>query len=500
MNIASTSHLGFALQEININLHNPSLLQFSLMATQNSTTISSLVSNNSTHSDTFVFDDSSSAKIILNYTQLDGTNHNAVFQYTIDGSVGTLPALALSGAAVESGGATVASPTAYLSLSNLTDDPGGVGYSGAQCRNGTSPWSDVTGASFSIPSPARRGDPVLHRVQDSRPPGERRRVQLVQRDGGRAPPAVDSVAPVPSSTIAPNSTLAVSLSDSSGMGTSTLSWQWTDGSSTSWANETVSSGSWSGSASTLFGPVGDGTVNLAISAYDALGNLRQSTGHAWVLNTTLPLATLSLTGAHVGSFLPSSGATINLHPPGAAGYASWISWSVEHGGSTVASGNDTATASAPISGLSDGPLWVNLTVGDEFGRSNGQSWQFTIDGSVGTLPALALSGAAVESGGATVASPTAYLSLSNLTDDPGGVGYSGAQCRNGTSPWSDVTGASFSIPSQPDAETQFSIECRIADLLGNVGGSSWETQSNGTVDALPVAPRSTPSPPCPPPR
>ena len=81
-----------------------------------------------------------------------------------------------------------------------------------------------------------------------------------------------------------------------------------------------------------------------------------------------------------------------------------------------------------------------------------------------------------------MASPATYLSLSNLTDDPEGVGYSGAECRNGTSPWSGVSGGSFSIPSLPDAETQFSIECRITDLLGNVGGSSW---SNGTVDALP---------------
>ncbi|MDP6215476.1 MAG: hypothetical protein QGI41_11140, partial [Acidimicrobiales bacterium] len=201
---------------------------------------------------------------------------------------------------------------------------------------------------------------------------------------------------------------------------------------------------------------------------------------SWELNTTLSLATLSLTGSHHGSYL-STGVTVNLHPPGGSAFDSWIDWAIEHGGSTVASGNNSSTVSTAISGLSDGTLWVNLTVGDEFGRTNSQSWQFQVDGTVGTLPALTLTGTTVVLGGATVASPSTYVSLSNLTDDAGGVGYSGAECRNGGSPWSAVTGASFSIPSQPDSETGFSIECRITDLLGNAGNSSWVS---GTVDAL----------------
>ena len=122
---------------------------------------------------------------------------------------------------------------------------------------------------------------------------------------------------------------------------------------------------------------------------------------------------------------------------------------------------------------------MNLTVGDEFGRTNSQSWQFQVDGTVGTLPALTLTGTTVDVGGATVASPSTYVSLSNLTDDAGGVGYSGAECRNGSSSWATVTGDTFAIPSQPDSETAFSIECRITDLLGNAGASSW---ANGTVD------------------
>ncbi|MDP6215451.1 MAG: hypothetical protein QGI41_10990, partial [Acidimicrobiales bacterium] len=206
-----------------------------------------------------------------------------------------------------------------------------------------------------------------------------------------------------------------------------------------------------------------------------------SAGYSWELNTSLPLATLSLTGEHHGSYLPSSGVTVNLHPPSGSSLQAWINWTIDQGGATIHSGNNTSTASTPLTGLADGTLWVNLTVGDVFGRSDAQSWQFQVDGTVGTLPGLALTGTTVEVGGTTVASPTTVVTLSNLTDDPSGVGYSSVECRNGSSAWTTVSGSAFAIPSLPDAETAFSIECRISDLLGNLGASSW---TNGTVDAL----------------
>ena len=265
------------------------------------------------------------------------------------------------------------------------------------------------------------------------------------------------------------------------MGTSQLNWIWTDGSSSTYVNNSISGTTWIGSPSDIFGVIGDGTMSLTINAYDALGNLRTNTGYSWSINTTLPLATISLTGASYGNYLPADGTTVNLHPPTGSWLEAWMNWTFEQDNTIKYNGNDTSTISTTLTGLSNSPLWINMTVGDAYGRTNTQSWQYQIDGIVNTLPDLTLTGTVIVVSDINVVSPTTVISISNLTDDTNGVGYSSVECRNGSVSWTTVSAFTFNIPSLVDSEISYSIECRILDLLGNVGNSRW---SNGTVDSL----------------
>ena len=152
INLESISHLAFSHPEVSLAISNPSNLEYYLSVTQDSASLENIHANNSSYSRDFDFEDGSEVTILINSTHLDSTNQTSEFSYTIDGTVGTLPALSLTGTTVVINGTTMASPTTYVSLSNLTDDAGGVGYSGAECRNGNSSWATVTGASFAIPS------------------------------------------------------------------------------------------------------------------------------------------------------------------------------------------------------------------------------------------------------------------------------------------------------------------------------------------------------------
>ena len=199
------------------------------------------------------------------------------------------------------------------------------------------------------------------------------------------------------------------------------------------------------------------------------------------MNSTLPEVNLSVTGNLIGNYLPSNNVVVNIHPPNGAWLNAWMNWNIEQSSSSsYANGNSTTTVSQTLSNMSDGYVWVNVTVGDAYGRIQTQTWRYTIDGSVGTQPTLSLSGSTTTVNGTMWVSPTTVLVLSNLSDDPSGIGYSRSECRNGSGTWSTVTSTTFSLTSVSGQEVAYSVECRIVDQLGNRGNSTW---SNGTVDA-----------------
>ncbi len=403
------------------------------------------------------------------------------WQFTIDGSVGVLPVLTVFGETVGGSPNLFVSADAEIRLSNLSDDPWGVGYHSVECRNGSSTWASISSGNFSIFSVSNQE--TLFSVT----------CRIIDRFGNRGPivwknGTIDALAPnitVSSnglSTLAEDSIIYVNLTDNQGVGTSRLFWTWSDGSSTVWVNDSFSEASWNGSSTSVFGVKDDGVITLVVKGYDSLNNHRTSSTYQWNLNTTLPQSILSINGSDVNGYLPSNNITIHLTPPSGLHLAAIMNWSiVQHDGTVYANGLNNSTVSQVFTNLTDGSLWINVTTTDAFGRSVYRSWNYTVDGTVGTIPTLFINGDSVMQNGARFVSSSSYISVSNLRDDSSGVGYDFVECKNGSGDYVRLSSSSLSLYSEPNAETNFTITCRIVDLLGNHGIDS---VLNGTIDAL----------------
>ena len=297
----SSQYQSFASPDSNLIISNPVNLPYSIRILIDDAPYYYNSSNASYYSNNFTFPNDSSLEIAVNWTHFDGTNETQIISYQIDGIVNTLPDLILTGTVIVVSDINVVSPTTVISISNLTDDTDGVGYSSVECRNGSVSWTTVSAFTFNIPSLV--DSEISYSI-------ECRILDLLGNVGNSRwsngtvdslSPTVVAVSPVSASTISLNSSIDIILSDNSGMGTSQLNWIWTDGSSSTYVNNSISGTTWIGSPSDIFGVIGDGTMSLTINAYDALGNLRTDTGYSWSINTTLPLATISLTGASYGN-------------------------------------------------------------------------------------------------------------------------------------------------------------------------------------------------------
>jgi hypothetical protein len=177
----------------------------------------------------------------------------------------------------------------------------------------------------------------------------------------------------------------MSVSDHSGIQSSVLSLSWTDGQN-SWQNSIpLATTTWSSSLNAIRSNLSDGSITATLYTIDNLGNEAYITGRSWTLNTTQPLATVSVTGSVVGSYVASDGFTIHLTPPSSGGSMGWSLYTLEHSnGTTIASGNISQASQIDPTPLPSGQIWLNVTSHDIFSRNQSQSWVYFVDTSVGT--------------------------------------------------------------------------------------------------------------------
>ena len=478
----STSLSGYADKDIHFWIGVPSSVEMTMSVIVDGTLTHSNTSTSDFEAD-YLFSDGQVIQFQLQWDD-DGINGSHYWNYTIDDKVGVYPSISINGISVGDISDLFISGTSSLSISNVSDDAGGVGASYCECRNGTiDAFSRVVGNSFSLTAVA--GQEVWYNVSC-------RTIDLLGNIGSKvwSNGTLDSIAPTVSVSpsgnpiVAPVSTISILLSDSQGVGVSRTVWQWTDGADTTYAYENFSTTSWSGSLSTIFSSnISDGDVSLTIYAYDALGNLNTSSGHSFVVNSSQSGASLTISGTKVMNYLLPSGATFYLNPPSGSSLSN-LNWQMQMSdGEIFASGNSTTTVTQTLSNVEEGPFWVNVTTTDSQGRSIFQSWNYSIDGTVEQNATLSFIGTSWlnTTTSMTFLSTGSAVSLSNLSDDQDGVGYSYSECSQSGSSWTRTTASSFSISSVANQETTFNIECRIVDLLGNKGASQWV---NGTIDDI----------------
>ena len=184
----------------------------------------------------------------------------------------------------------------------------------------------------------------------------------------------------------------------------------------------------------------DGTISVNLYTVDNLGNENQLVGHFWYLNTTQPLSSVKLIGQNHGTYVQGGeDFAIGLTPPSIGNSNGWAIYTFEHSnGTQLDSGNMSSYTEIGYGQnqvLTSGTIWLNVTSYDIFMRNQSQSWSFTVDNSVGTVPNYSVQGSSINQSGNPVLGSSGYISLSSIQDDVGGVGYSHANCTWDNSTW-----------------------------------------------------------------
>ena len=410
---------------------------------------------------------------------VNASNHTNFFQFVVDSSVSTVPSLSISGNSVNVSNTLRIASTATISLSNLSDDSNGVGYMNTECNQGTG-WSTVSGTSF---SPASSADSetafaIQCRIVDLL--GNRGPSQWINGTVDTLGPTI-AVNPSNSAVVSLGSPMNFTLSDNSGIGSTQAQWVWSNGTSLRYHNVSGGSSSWSGSPSTLFQSLGDGTLSLTVISSDSLGNQKTFNGYSWTVNTTLPLASHSVSGTVVNGYINANNVSLFVSPPSGTHLNAWVNWTWSSTTGTLSSGNTTTTLTVSVSNASEVRHWLNVTVGDSYGRTVSQSWSYVVDSSVSTVPSLSISGVTYNHLGTLYVGPNATVQFSNITDDGNGVGIGALKCSEGGGEYFTIVNSSYSGYSAQNTEEEIELRCRLVDQLGNLGDLTF---LNYTIDSI----------------
>ena len=194
------------------------------------------------------------------------------------------------------------------------------------------------------------------------------------------PPSI-ALSPNPSETIGLNSTLVLNTSDSNGIAATYLLLTWSDGSSTSSSNISISSRNWSSSIGQLFTGLSDGTITATAYTEDRLGNSAAISSRTWTLNTSNPFVSTSLSGVFYNDFISNDSTIISVTLPTGGWTGLYTNYTLVDGSGVVLFGNSTSSFQLQPTDLAEGRVWLNTTTGDGLGRIQIQSWIFTVDNS-----------------------------------------------------------------------------------------------------------------------
>ena len=408
--------------------------------------------------------------------------------YTVDNSNGQSPVLNYHGANTTVLGVIWVGGSTFFTASSISDNSNGVGGDYASCTWDNQTWFTVSASESIYPS-------ITYGTLQNLTL-ECQNVDLLGNSGPLTSISVKSDTVIPTqewvptsgSYISPNSSIDVITTDNLDV-ESRLHIVWTNETTTLQSNITMYTSTSSVSLNQIWANLADGVVQSTLYSVDEVGNMNQSSTRTWYINTTIPRTLVNLQGNFVGTYVPSHNFAIQLVPPTVGNSNGWAVYTLEHSnGSTILSGNISnstqlsfcQSCSVPYL-LTYGVLYLNISSFDFLNRSQSNSWVFTVDDGVGTLPSYSITGSSLNQTMGLVLGSEARISVATLQDDVGGVGASHARCSlNGNPVFNVSSGSSIDPNSTSGAINSFSLGCSVVDHLGYIGSISW---INGSVDA-----------------
>ena len=408
--------------------------------------------------------------------------------YTVDNSNGQSPVLNYHGANTTVLGVIWIGGSTFFTASSVSDDSNGVGGDSASCTWDNQTWFTVSASESIYPS-------ITYGTLQNLTL-ECRNVDHLGNVGPLISVSVKSDTVLPTqewsptsgSYISPNSSIDVITTDNLDV-ENRLHIVWTNETTTLQSNITMYMSTNSITLNQIWANLADGVVQSTLYSVDEVGNMNQSSTRTWYLNTTMPSTLVHLQGNFVGTYVPSHNFAIQLVPPTVGNSNGWAVYTLEHSnGSTILSGNISnstqlsfcQSCSVPYL-LTYGVLYLNISSFDYLNRSQSNSWVFTVDDGVGTIPSYSLTGPSLNQTMGLVLGPEARINFATLQDDVGGVGVSHARCSlNGNPAFNVSSGSSIDPNSTSGAINSFSLGCSVVDYLGYIGSVSW---INGSVDA-----------------
>ena len=416
-----------------------------------------------------------------------GKSQSQNWTYYVDSSNNQSPIISIDGLNLTSSNVTWIGVGSVFMLTSISDDSNGVGANTATCSWDELTWFNV-GSSDRVTPNTASGVHENHTLTC-------KNVDILGNEGpsvqfnsssDRILPS-QSVSPSSSTHIYPGSQISVNTEDQFGVQSSLLNLSWSNGSS-SWSDSIqILTSNWSSSINSIKSGLTDGTITVNLYTVDNLGNENHLVGHFWYLNTTQPLSSVNLIGQNHGTYVQGGeDFAIGLTPPSTGNSNGWATYTFEHSnGTQLDSGNVssyTEISYGQDQALASGIIWLNVTSYDIFMRNQSQTWSFTVDNSVGTLPNYSVQGTAINQSGNPILGSSGYISLSSIQDDVGGVGFSHANCTWDNSTWFNANFNSVLTPaSNSGSQVSFELGCSVVDLLGNQGDYEW---INGNVDLI----------------
>jgi hypothetical protein len=417
----------------------------------------------------YSFNHSDNISLSLNTSNGYGGYSNQVHNWVVDAENSHQVNIALTGTSLSSPSVLLGS-TSRLVPGLSSDDSSGVGGSHTSCSWDGVTWFQTQLSSSYVPTSTQgtvQSFTFACRSVDLL--GNEGPVTWMNGSVDLQSPNI-SLSPNPSETIGLNSTIVLDTSDANGISTTYLLLTWSNGSSTSTSNISISLRNWQSSIGQLFTSVSDGTITATAYTEDLLGNTAIISTRTWTLITSNPFVSTSLSGVFYNEFISNDSTTISVTLPTGGWTGLYSNYTLVDDTGVVLFGNSTSSFQLQPTDLAEGQVWLNTTTGDDLGRIQVQSWIFTVDNSNNAPLQINLNGENISINGTLWTGPIFNFSFSGVSDNSGGVGDDIVSCSWDNLSWFDVQkNAQISPSFIYGLVWNIPIYCRNVDLLQNLG-------------------------------
>ena len=409
-----------------------------------------------------------------------GRSSTQSWRLYVDDSVNTQPMFRIINQNITSGGALIIGPYSMVQVVNAIDDVAGVGQARALCSLDSSTFFAVQNNGI-VPIPTT-GSPITQHAlfcKNIDGLGNIGSGTWLNFTVDKEKPT-HSVSPV-TAYIAPNQIFSLSAFDNQSLVHSVLYLEWSNSSTTLNRSTSFSTSNYNLTIEGIFGQLDDGLISGTLRSTDAVGNTIITSQFTWNLTTTQPIPSLGVSGNIVGNKIGTGNVSFTVSAlVGGEGIFTGNYTVIHSNGTVFSQSNFNSETLILLSNLSSGQIQINISVTDDFQRTQFLNWFYSIDDSLTVLPQININGLNISQQSSLWIGPSTTLSVTNLRDDLGGVGHLRTECRWDFGSWFTYTpGTNISISAQENIISNETLSCRNIDRLENIGPT---TSLNLTID------------------